>query len=239
MLFPIAWLRVWAVNKEGHREDERWSSWNTDVCEYRTKLVNDRLAVERAFKSLSKRNSKGFSQSPYPIFQRHHSMCALICTHVHAYLYTRTCLSVHMCMLNCKHVHAYLYTHACVLSCFSPVPLFATPWTVTHHAPLPMEFSRQEYWSGLPCPYPENLPDLGIEAVSPALKALLYCWAMEEVLVCIHIQITDCTYICINIFIAIIYLYLILVDHKTPVEIGGIEISKYVYVYFPYIDVVV
>ena len=146
----MAWLRVWAVNKEGHREKERWSSWNTDVCEYRTKLENDRPAAERAFKSLSKRNSKGFSQSPYPIFQRHHSMCMLICTHMHAYLYTR----------------------ACVLSCFSPVPLFATPWTVTHHAPLPMEFSRQEYWSGLPCPYPGNLPDLGIEAVSPALKAL-------------------------------------------------------------------
>ena len=35
--------------------------------------------------------------------------------------------------------------HVCMLSCFSHVPLFATPWTVAHQAPLPMGFSRQEY----------------------------------------------------------------------------------------------
>ena len=40
---------------------------------------------------------------------------------------------------------------------------------VAHQAPLSMEFSRQEYWSGLPFPSPENLPDTGIEPVSPAL----------------------------------------------------------------------
>ena len=40
--------------------------------------------------------------------------------------------------------------HACMLSRFSPVRLFATPWTVIHQAPLSMGFSRQEYWSGLP-----------------------------------------------------------------------------------------
>jgi len=39
----------------------------------------------------------------------------------------------------------------CMLSHFSPVQLFATLWTTAHHAPLPMRFSRQEYWSGLPC----------------------------------------------------------------------------------------
>ena len=37
----------------------------------------------------------------------------------------------------------------------------ATPWTVAHWAPLSMEFSRQEYWNGLPCPSPGDLPDLG------------------------------------------------------------------------------
>ena len=44
-----------------------------------------------------------------------------------------------------------------------------TPWTVTHKAPLSMEFSRQEYWSGFPFPPPGDLPDPGIEPVSPAL----------------------------------------------------------------------
>ena len=41
--------------------------------------------------------------------------------------------------------------------------LFVTPWTVAHEAPLSMGFSWQEYWSGLPCPPPGDLPDPGIE----------------------------------------------------------------------------
>ena len=47
-----------------------------------------------------------------------------------------------------------------------PVQLFATPWTIAHQVPLPMEFSRQEYWSGLPFPKPVDLPNPGIEPVS-------------------------------------------------------------------------
>ena len=49
-----------------------------------------------------------------------------------------------------------------VLSHFSCVQLFATQWTVGHHAPLSMRFSRQEYWSWLPCPPAGNLPHPGI-----------------------------------------------------------------------------
>ena len=45
------------------------------------------------------------------------------------------------------------------------------PWTVAHQAPPSMEFSRQEYWSGLPFPSPGNLPDPGVESRSPALQA--------------------------------------------------------------------
>ena len=52
----------------------------------------------------------------------------------------------------------------------SHVQLFATPWTVAYHAPQFMEFSRQEYWSGLPFPSPRDLPDPGMEPVSPALE---------------------------------------------------------------------
>ena len=51
-----------------------------------------------------------------------------------------------------------------VLLC--PFQLFATLWTVAHKAPLSMEFSRQEYWNGLPFPTPEDLPDPGIIASS-------------------------------------------------------------------------
>ena len=46
-----------------------------------------------------------------------------------------------------------------------------TPRTVACQAPLSMEFSRQEYWSGLPCPSPGNLPNPGIEPRSPKLQA--------------------------------------------------------------------
>ena len=53
----------------------------------------------------------------------------------------------------------------------SRVRLFVTSWTVAHQAPLSMGFSRQEYWSGLPFPSPEDLPDPGIEPRSPALQA--------------------------------------------------------------------
>ena len=47
----------------------------------------------------------------------------------------------------------------------------ASPWTVAHQPPLPMEFSRQECWSGLPFPSPGGLLDPGIEPTSPALQA--------------------------------------------------------------------
>ena len=53
---------------------------------------------------------------------------------------------------------------------FSHVQLFATPWTVVHQAPPSMEFSRQEYWRGLPCPPPGNLPDPRIKPLSPVLQ---------------------------------------------------------------------
>ena len=54
----------------------------------------------------------------------------------------------------------------------SRVRLFATPWTVAHQALLSMEFSGQEYWSGLPFPSPGDLPDLGIECASLRSPAL-------------------------------------------------------------------
>ena len=57
------------------------------------------------------------------------------------------------------------------LKLLSRVQLFVTPWTVAHQAPLSMEFSRQEYWSGLPFPSPGDLPDPGIELGSLALQA--------------------------------------------------------------------
>ena len=59
----------------------------------------------------------------------------------------------------------------------SHVLLIATPWTVACQAPLSMEFSRQEHWSGLPFPPPGDLPNPGIEPmshVSPALTCRFF-----------------------------------------------------------------
>ena len=53
----------------------------------------------------------------------------------------------------------------------SHVRLFVTAWTAAHQAPLSMEFSRQEYWSGLPCPAPGDLSNPGFKSRSLALQA--------------------------------------------------------------------
>ena len=75
----------------------------------------------------------------------------------------------------CNHANLYLdpgahsfysKVHARVLSCFSRVQLYMTLWTTACQAPLPVGLSRQKYWSGLPCPSPEDLPDPGIKPAS-------------------------------------------------------------------------
>ena len=53
----------------------------------------------------------------------------------------------------------FAYVDVCMLNCSSHIQLFVTLWTVACQAPLSMGFSRQEYWSGLPYPPPEDLPD--------------------------------------------------------------------------------
>ena len=62
--------------------------------------------------------------------------------------------------------------HVCTLSHFSHVRLFATLWTIAFQAPLSMGFSRQEYYTGLPCPPPGDLPNPGIEPASLTTPAL-------------------------------------------------------------------
>ena len=59
-----------------------------------------------------------------------------------------------------------------VLSHSSCVQLSTSPWTIAPQAPLSLDFSRQEYWSGLPFPPPEDLPDPGIKPVSSTSAAL-------------------------------------------------------------------
>ena len=69
----------------------------------------------------------------------------------------------------------------------SRVWLFVTPWTVAYQASPSMEFSRQEYWSGLPFPSPGDIPDPGMEPGSPALRCFTV-WATREAQVIWFIQ---------------------------------------------------
>ena len=83
----------------------------------------------------------------------------------------------HVCVyVSCTYKYMYICTYIpwtwnkVKVKSLHHVQLFATPWTVAYQALSSMEFSRQEYWSGLPFASPEDLPDPGIEQASdPAL----------------------------------------------------------------------
>ena len=85
---------------------------------------------------------------------------ATIYTHLEG---AKQCLRNYECMILS---HTTLGSRLCVLSCFSHVWLFVTPWTVAHQAPLSMGFSRQEYWSGWPSLPAGDFPNPGIESMS-------------------------------------------------------------------------
>ena len=80
-----------------------------------------------------------------------------------------------------RYIHIYVRVCAQSLSC---VQLFVTPWTVAYQAPLSMELSRQEYWSGLPFPTPGNLPRdrTHVSCISCIVRWILYyCTTWEAI----------------------------------------------------------
>ena len=90
----------------------------------------------------------------------------------------------------------YIYMSVKSVKLLRHVRLFAIPWTVAYQAPLSMEFSRQEYWSGLPFPFPGDLPNPRIESRSPILQADALLSELPGLYIYIYIYI----YIC-NIYI--------------------------------------
>ena len=95
------------------------------------------------------------------------------CPSIHLQMHSWPCLFCLLCFICvCVCVCVCVCLCLCLLHCFSPVQLIVTPWTVAHQAPLSMGFFRQEYWSGLPVPTPEDLPNPGIELASPGFPAL-------------------------------------------------------------------
>ena len=83
----------------------------------------------------------------------------------------------------------------CVLSGFNQVQLFVTLWNVACQVPLSIGFSRQEYWSGLLCPPPGDLPHPGIKPKSPACRWILTTVPLVKpfstILLCINKQASD------------------------------------------------
>ena len=108
---------------------------------------------------------------------------------------------------------------------------------VAHHAPLSLGFSRQEYWSGLPCRPPEDLPNRGIEPKSPALQSdflplnhqgsLYICMC-----VCVHVCVCTHIYMCIYIRVYIyIYTHTHIYTHTVMYLIRCFPIFKLGYVF--------
>ena len=95
-----------------------------------------------------------------------------------------THIGLHMC----RPIHTHIYVCMCVCSV---AQLCATPWTLAHQAPLSMEFSRQEYWSGLPFHTSEDLLDPGIKSTllaSPAWTGGLFTTVPPGKPICVHIN---------------------------------------------------
>ena len=96
----------------------------------------------------------------------------------------------------------YRYVLCCAHSLHAPVQLLVTPWTVANQAPLSTGFSRQEYWSGLPCAPSGDLPDPGFKLsypVSPALLAdslPLNHWGIPYTHMCVCVCVCVC--VCLN-----------------------------------------
>ena len=81
--------------------------------------------------------------------------------------------------------HNISFRRACLQAKSLQSHLFVTLWTVACQAPLSMGFSRQEYWSGLPCPIPGDLPDPGIQPSSlrsPAMAAAAAAKSLQSCL---------------------------------------------------------
>ena len=76
-----------------------------------------------------------------------------------------------VCVCACVCVCVYARTRARA-QLLSHIQLFVTAWTVARQAPLSMQFSKREYWSGFPCPRPGDVPDPEIEPTYPASAAL-------------------------------------------------------------------
>ena len=105
----------------------------------------------------------GVQVNAFQLIQAHYIWCALCFFLLWHQLHLRSS-GIRLQRLGTPDLDCCAYSLSCVR-------FFATSWTATHQAPPSMGFSRQEYWSGLPCPPPGHLSFPRIERRSPALQA--------------------------------------------------------------------
>ena len=112
-----------------------------------------------------------------------------VCVYIYKHLDTQSCLTEQFSMHTCMCVCIYIYTHTLSYSVMSESARLLCPWG----------FSRQEYWSGLPCPPPGDLPNPGINPRSPTLQvdSLLSKPPVKPTYMYIHIYIY--MYVCMYI----------------------------------------
>ena len=131
---------------------------------------------------------------------------------------------------------------------FSHIQRCVTLWTVARQVPLSMEFSRQEYWSGLPCLPPVRVRDPGIEPRSPTLQAdslptelpgkpfstyvcvcvCVYIYTHTHIYVCVCIHIYVCTCVCVPSHFSCVQLFATprTVGHQAPLYMGDSPIKN-------------
>ena len=104
---------------------------------------------------------------------KHISLCVIFKIASEITVYIISLLQATYSTQHVRILQAYLPCYYCHIYCqsLSRVRLFAIPWTVACQVPLSMAFNREEYWSGLPFPSPEDLPNPGIKPRSPILQA--------------------------------------------------------------------
>ena len=144
--------RIWTVHQDSSSE---WACW-TSMCPSRIKALWIIWMPQRGARlALSWKGSASRALGPQKTLSRVHSQSKET---------QRASQRSAREYVTCAGQEVEVKSLSCVW-------LYATPWTVAYKTPLSMEFSRQEYWSGLPFPSPRDLSNPGIEPGSPALQA--------------------------------------------------------------------
>ena len=151
-------------------------------------------------------------------------------TYIHAHIHSHTLIHIHYVLHTC--INNNILTHGSDVLVAKSCLTFVTPRIVAHQAPLSMGNPNQDYWSGLPFPSPEDLPDPGIKPRSLA-GSLLYCRQFRY-----QLSHQGSLYMCIYLHICIytsifIYVYTHIYTNTNPcIHTLPFVVLDYIYVHW-------